>query len=156
MHARHFVLTIALITALVFGGAARADLNYRAEITGAEDNDLASLLDKVSGLKTLEDKPPVSEEALRRRADRGLRRLSNTQPRYTLDPGPVMRFGPAAVSGLERLNPAYVEGRLRAGCEHMRLVGSRYRELFCSGTSFLMRGTAAGAQRRCAGTFNVE
>jgi translocation and assembly module TamA len=24
---------------------------------------------------------------------------------YTLDPGPVMRFGPVAISGLERLNP---------------------------------------------------
>ncbi len=32
---------------------------------------------------------------------------------YTLDPGPVMRFGPVAIEGLERLNPAYVEGRLR-------------------------------------------
>jgi translocation and assembly module TamA len=32
---------------------------------------------------------------------------------YTLDPGPVMRFGPVAIAGLERLNPAYVEGRVR-------------------------------------------
>jgi translocation and assembly module TamA len=32
---------------------------------------------------------------------------------YTLDPGPTMRFGPAAVSGLERLDPAYVERRIR-------------------------------------------
>jgi translocation and assembly module TamA len=32
---------------------------------------------------------------------------------YTLDPGRVMRFGPVAIEGLERLNPAYVEGRLR-------------------------------------------
>jgi len=32
---------------------------------------------------------------------------------YTLDPGPAMRFGPVAISGLERLNPAYVEGRVR-------------------------------------------
>jgi translocation and assembly module TamA len=32
---------------------------------------------------------------------------------YTLDPGPVMHFGPLAIEGLERLDPAYVEGRLR-------------------------------------------
>jgi translocation and assembly module TamA len=32
---------------------------------------------------------------------------------YTLDPGPVMRFGPVAIGGLERLDPAYVEGRIR-------------------------------------------
>jgi translocation and assembly module TamA len=216
---RRFLLTVVLFTALVPGGAARADLNYRAEITGAEDSDLSSLLDKVSELKTLEDKPPVSEEALRRRADRDLERLADAahslgywdadfsydvdtsgetakvtvtvkqgplyhvasvkvlgpdgQPlsipqdgeklplkpgdpartapvvatetalvaafgdsghpfakvenrkveidrdaktmdvAYTLDPGPVMRFGPVAISGLERLNPAYVEGRVR-------------------------------------------
>jgi hypothetical protein len=40
---------------LVPGAAVRADLNYRAEITGAEDSDLTDLLDKVSELKTLED-----------------------------------------------------------------------------------------------------
>jgi translocation and assembly module TamA len=219
MRVRRFLLTVVLFTALVPGGAARADLNYRAEITGAEDSDLSSLLDKVSELKTLEDKPPVSEEALRRRADRDLERLADAahslgywdadfsydvdtsgetakvtvtvkqgplyhvasvkvlgpdgQPlsipqdgeklplkpgdpartapvvatetalvaafgdsghpfakvenrkveidrdaktmdvAYTLDPGPVMRFGPVAISGLERLNPAYVEGRVR-------------------------------------------
>jgi translocation and assembly module TamA len=179
----------------------------------------SSLLDKVSELKTLEDKPPVSEEALRRRADRDLGRLADAahslgywdaefsyeidtevepvkvtvkvdpgplyhvnsievlgpegQPlsiphdekklplkpgdpartapvvatetalvaalsdsghpfakavdrrvqidrdtktmdvSYTLDPGPVMRFGPVAITGLERLNPVYVEGRVR-------------------------------------------
>jgi translocation and assembly module TamA len=219
MRVRRFLLTVVLFTALVPGGAARADLNYRAEITGAEDSDLSSLLDKVSELKTLEDKPPVSEEALRRRADRDLERLADAahslgywdadfsydvdtsgetakvtvtvkqgplyhvasvkvlgpdgQPlsiphdgeklplkpgdpartapvvatetalvaafgdsghpfakmdnrkveidrdaktmdvTHTLDPGPVMRFGPVAISGLERLNPAYVEGRVR-------------------------------------------
>jgi translocation and assembly module TamA len=219
MRVRRFVLTVAVLTAFVAGPAARADLNYRAEITGAEDSDLTSLLDKVSELKTLEDKPPVSEEALRRRADGDLGRLADAahslgfwdadfsydvdtsaetakvtvtvkqgplyhvasvkvlgpdgQPlsipedekklplkpgdpartapvvatetalvtafgdsghpfakvenrrveidrgtqtmdvTYTLDPGPVMRFGPVAIAGLERLNPAYVEGRVR-------------------------------------------
>jgi len=219
MQLRYLVLIVAVVTALLPGGAARADLNYRAEITGAEDSELASLLDKVSELKTLEDKPPVSEEALRRRADGDLGRLADAAhslgywdadfsydvdtsgetakvtvtvkqgalyhvasvtvlgpdgkslsvPRdgeklplkpgdpartapvvatetalltafgnnghpfakvenrrveidrgsqtmdvtYTLDPGPVMRFGPVAITGLERLNPAYVEGRVR-------------------------------------------
>ena len=32
---------------------------------------------------------------------------------YTLDPGPAERFGPVATTGLERLNPAYVAGRIR-------------------------------------------
>ncbi len=219
MWVRHFVLAVAFATALVAGQAARADINYRAEITGAEDSVLASLLDKISDLRTLEDKPPASEEALRRRADRDLERLANAahslgfwdadfsydvdtsaetakvtvtvkqgplyhvasvkvlgpdgQPlsipqdgeklplrpgdpahtapvvatetalvtafgdsghpfakvenrrveidrgtqtmdvTYTLDPGPIMRFGPVAIAGLERLNPAYVEGRVR-------------------------------------------
>ena len=219
MRLRWFLMTIALAMALVLGPAAYADLNYRVEITGAEDSELADLLDSVSGLKTLEDKGPASEEALRRRADRDLGRLAdaahslgywdaefsydvNTEAEpakvavtvtpgplyhvssvkvlgpdgqplsipqdekklplkpgdsartapvvatetallgafgdsghpfakvenrrveidrdtqtmevtYTLDPGRVMRFGPLAVGGLERLDPAYVEGRLR-------------------------------------------
>ncbi len=219
MRVRQFFLVIGPIAVLFLGPVARADLNYRAEITGAEDSNLESLLDKISELKTLEEKPPASEEALRRRADRDLERLADAahslgywdaefsydvdtsaetakvtvtvkqgplyhvasvkvlgpdgQPlsvpqdgeklplkpgdpartapvvatetalvtgfgdtghpfakvdnrkveidrdaktmdvTYTLDPGPVMRFGPVAISGLERLNPAYVEGRVR-------------------------------------------
>ena len=219
MGARRFSLITALTTMLVPGAAVRADLNYRAEITGAEDSDLTDLLDKVSELKTLEDKPPASEEALRRRADRDLGRLADAahslgywdaefsydldtdadpakltlkvtpgplyhvaavnvlgpdgqplsisqgEPKlplkpgepartapvvatetallaalgdsghpfakvedrrveidkaaqtmdvtYTLDPGAMERFGPLAIEGLERLNPAYVEGRVR-------------------------------------------
>src|ERR1700741_121696 len=77
MRVRGFLLIVTLITALLPGRAVRADLDYRAEITGVEDSELASLLDKVSELKTLEDKPPVSEEALRRRADRDLGRLAD-------------------------------------------------------------------------------
>src|SRR5207245_10887827 len=77
MRVRRFFLMVALTTALVSSPPADADLNYRAEIIGAEDSDLANLLDKVSELKTLEDKPPASEEALRRRADRDLGRLAD-------------------------------------------------------------------------------
>jgi translocation and assembly module TamA len=219
MQLRRFLITIALAIALVAGPAAYGDLKYRAEITGTEDSEFADLLDSVSELKTLEDKPPASEEALRRRADRDLERLAdaahslgywdadfsydiNTEAEpakvavtvkpgplyhvasvnvlgpdgqplsipqdekklllkpgdpartapvvktettllaalgdsghpfakvenrrveidrdtqtmevtYTLDPGPVMRFGPPEIVGLERLDPAYVEGRIR-------------------------------------------
>jgi translocation and assembly module TamA len=219
MGVRGFVLVFAFATTLVFSADVHADVNYQTEITGVEASDLAGLLDKVSELKTLEDKPPVSEEALRRRADRDLGRLADAahslgywdaefsyeidtsvepakvtvkvdpgplyhvasvkvlgpdgQPlsipkdetklplkpgdpartapvvatetallaalgdnghpfakvadrrveidkaahtmdvSYTLDPGPVERFGPVAVTGLEQLNPAYVEGRIR-------------------------------------------
>jgi translocation and assembly module TamA len=218
MRVRDFVVIVAVLAALVAGAKARADVNYRTEITGVEARDLADLLDKVSELKTLEDKPPVSEEALRRRADRDLSRLvdaahslgywdaefsyevdtavepakvtikadpgplyhvasvkvvgpdgqpipipgepklplkpgdpARTAPvvaaettlvaafgdhghpfakvadrrveidkaahtmdvTYRLDPGPAERFGPVAITGLERLDPAYVEGRIR-------------------------------------------
>src|SRR5216683_3026247 len=164
MRLRRFLVKIALAIALVAGPAAYGDLKYRAEITGAEDSEFADLLDSVSELKTLEDKPPASEEALRRRADRDLERLAdaahslgywdaefsydvNTETEtallgaygdsghpfakvdnrrveidrdtrtmevtYTLDPGPVMRFGPPEIVGLERLDPDYVQGRIR-------------------------------------------
>jgi len=220
MRIQWLYLIVALIAAtLVLRSVASANLNYRTEITGVEDSELADLLEKVSELKTLEDKPPVSEEALRRRADRDLGRLSDAahslgywgaefsydvdtevepakvtvavkpgalyhvglvkvqetdgQPlsipqdekklplkpgdpartaavvaaetallvalgngghpfakvenrrveidkdtqtmdvTYTLDPGRVMRFGPPEIKGLERLDPAYVENRIR-------------------------------------------
>src|SRR6516164_9607676 len=75
---RWLCLILALIVAIsIPRSVARADLNYRTEITGVEAKELADLLDKVSELKTLEDKPPVSEEALRRRADRDLGRLAD-------------------------------------------------------------------------------
>jgi hypothetical protein len=78
MRVRWLYLIFALIAAaFVPRSVARADLNYRTEITGVEDTELADLLDKISELKTLEDKPPVSEEALRRRADRDLGRLAD-------------------------------------------------------------------------------
>src|SRR5438105_9432836 len=77
MGVRRFFLIVALTAVLVPSPPVRADLNYRAEISGAEDSDLADLLDSVSELKTLEDKPPASEEALRRRADRDLERLAD-------------------------------------------------------------------------------
>ncbi len=219
MRARRLLLALALIATAFPAPAPLADLRYRTEIVGAGDSGLADLLDDVSELKSLEDRPPVSEEALRRRAGRDLGRLTDAarslgywgaefsfdieagaepavvkvtvepgplyhvgsvvilgpdghplampptaaplplQPgdpartapvvaaenalvaalgaaghpfakagerhvaidrsaltmdvTYTLDPGPVRRFGPAAVDGLDRLDPGYVERRLR-------------------------------------------
>jgi translocation and assembly module TamA len=68
---------LALFAALLPTAAGRADIRYQTTITGAENSDLADLLDKVSELKTLEDRHPASEEALRRRADRDLGRLAD-------------------------------------------------------------------------------
>jgi translocation and assembly module TamA len=201
--------------------AVSAELRYEANIVGVDDSDLADLLADVSQLKTLDDRLPASEEALRRRAEGDLDRLkeaahslgywnaqfayqidTSTDPArvtvtatpgplyhiaaveirmadgrtlalpsdpaapsvllkpgdparttpvidtenallsalghaghpfakpaerrvvvdhdnqtmavtYTLDRGRAMRFGPAAVSGLDRLDPAYVENRIR-------------------------------------------
>jgi translocation and assembly module TamA len=195
-----------------------ADVPYKTEIVGVENSDLGDLLDKVSQLKTLEDRRPASAVALRRRAERDLDALRDAAhslgywdahlsvdidskaapakvvigvspgplyhigevvvlgpdgralavpgagplplksgdpaqtapvlaaetalvarfassghpfakalPRrvvidndartmavtYRIDPGPVMRFGRVKISGLERLDPAYVERRLR-------------------------------------------
>ena len=59
MRVRWLYLIVALIAAaFVLRPVARADLNYRTEITGVEDSELADLLEKVSELKTLEDRPP--------------------------------------------------------------------------------------------------
>src|ERR1700761_3922077 len=121
MRVRGFLLIVTLITALLPGRAVRADLEYRAEITGVEDSDLANLLDKVSELKTLEDKPPASEEALRRRADRDLGRLADAahslgywdagfsyevdtgaepaKVTVKVEPGPLYHVGSVAVQG---------------------------------------------------------
>src|SRR5712691_1409432 len=121
MRLRRFLVTIALAIALVAGPAAYGDLKYRAEITGTEDSELADLLDSVSELKTLEDKPPASEEALRRRADRDLERLAdaahslgywdaefsydvNTEAEpakvaVTVKPGPLYHVGSVKVVG---------------------------------------------------------
>src|SRR5215472_241285 len=121
MRVRDFVLIVALAAALMAGAEARADLNYETEITGVEEGDLASLLSKVSELKTLEDKPPVSEEALRRRAERDLGRLADAarslgywdagfsfeidtavepaKVTVKVDPGPLYHVGSVTVLG---------------------------------------------------------
>jgi translocation and assembly module TamA len=215
MRVRRFLLTVALAATLTPGLAVRADLNYRAEITGAEDSDLAGLLDKVSELKTLEDKPPASEEALRGRADRDLGRLEDAahslgywdaefsyevdteaepakvtvkaepgplyhvgsvtvqgpdgrpldfpnQPKLPLKPGMTERlhrsigvglaYNTLAITGLERLEPGYVEGRIRwkrgAVYDEAKVEETR-RALIASGLFSTVRITPqADCQRR--------
>jgi translocation and assembly module TamA len=74
--------------------AGRADVPYRTTIEGATAGNLSSLLDQVSQLKALEDRPPPSDEALRRRAESDLGRLAdaahslgywNAQFAYSID-----------------------------------------------------------------------
>ncbi len=110
------------MTAALFpASAGRADIHYETTISGAGNSELADLLDKVSELKTLEDRLPASEEALRRRADRDLGRLadaarslgywdaqfdydldSTTQPQkitVKVTPGPLYHVASVAVLG---------------------------------------------------------
>ncbi|MGH7030157.1 MAG: autotransporter assembly complex protein TamA, partial [Stellaceae bacterium] len=75
--ARRALPALTLIAVLLPAEAGRADIRYQATISGAGNSDLAGLLGKVSDLKTLEDRQPASEEALRRRADRDLGRLAD-------------------------------------------------------------------------------
>jgi translocation and assembly module TamA len=77
MRGRRFLPALALTAVLFPTAAGQADIHYETTITGAGDSALADLLDKVSELKTLEKRPPASEEALRRRADRDLGRLAD-------------------------------------------------------------------------------
>jgi translocation and assembly module TamA len=77
MRLRRWGLLISLAVACSSAPLAFAELRYETTITGVEDSDLADLLDKISDLKTLEDRHPASKEALRRRADGDLLRLTD-------------------------------------------------------------------------------
>src|SRR5438270_3665016 len=74
---RGLAVRIGGALACLCGPSVLADLRYKAEITGVEDSSLADLLDEVSELKSLDDRLPASEEALRRRAERDLDRLKD-------------------------------------------------------------------------------
>src|SRR5215472_2782314 len=77
MRARRAIAAVMVVAALLPSAAGRADIEYRTTIEGAEPSDLSDLLDQVSQLKALENRPPPSEEALRRRADRDLGGLTD-------------------------------------------------------------------------------
>lgn len=101
--------------------AGRADVPYRTKIEGAAASDLSDLLDQVSQLKALEDRPPPSGDALRRRAESDLGRLAdaahslgywNAQFSYNIDtavhpaqvtvkvmPGPLFHVSSVTILG---------------------------------------------------------
>ena len=89
-------LALALAAALALGAAAPAGIAYKTEIRlqGLEDSKLEEALNSASQLAALQDKPPPSNAALRRRADDDLPRLAevmraqgywSTKLAYTLD-----------------------------------------------------------------------
>jgi translocation and assembly module TamA len=121
MRLRRMAAVTALVVALSPSVAGRADIAYRTVIKGASPSELADLLDQVSQLKALENRPPASPEALARRADRDLGGLTDAarslgywdaQFSYRLDlaehparvtvtvsPGPLYHVGSVAVVG---------------------------------------------------------
>jgi hypothetical protein len=126
-------LLIGGALACLCGPSVFAELRYEAKIIGIEDSQLADLLDDVSELKSLDDRLPASEEALRRRAERDLDRLRdaarslgywNAEFSYEIDsavdpvrvvvvanPGPLYRItsidvrGPGGQPLLVRIDP---------------------------------------------------
>jgi translocation and assembly module TamA len=74
--AKHLPAAFAVLAAVLAAPSAFAELSYQAEIVGAK-GELATLLNRVSNLKTLEKRPPPSLAALRRRAENDLGRLGD-------------------------------------------------------------------------------
>jgi hypothetical protein len=70
------IIALAIVCSPIF--AVSAELRYETKIIGVDDSDLADLLSEVSQLKTLDDRLPASEEALRRRAEDDLDRLKGS------------------------------------------------------------------------------
>src|ERR1700730_9921747 len=77
MRAAKFGLIVALAISCSPVPAVFADLRYETKIIGIGASDLADLVAEVSQLTTLEDRPPASGEALRRRAEDDLDRLKD-------------------------------------------------------------------------------
>ncbi len=76
MRGRRLAAAAALLTLLPIA-AGRAEVRYRTKIEGAAPSNLADLFDQVSQLRALENRPPPSGEALRRRAEADLGRLAD-------------------------------------------------------------------------------
>lgn len=116
-------LVLGAALACSAGRPAAADMRYQARIVGAGDAALADLLGEVSQLKALEGRPPVSEAALRGRADRDLDALREaahslgywsaklsyridrkTSPEtviVTVDPGPLFHVAAIDIDGAD-------------------------------------------------------
>jgi translocation and assembly module TamA len=115
------VVALAILCSPII--AVSAELRYEAKIVGVDDSELADLLADVSQLKTLEDRLPASEEALRRRAEDDLPRLKeaahslgywNAQFSYEIEsgadparvivtaiPGPLYHVATVAIRGAD-------------------------------------------------------
>src|SRR4051794_778903 len=98
------------------GPSGRADLRYETEIAGVEDSALADLLGEVSELKSLQDRLPASEQALRRRAERDLELLTDAAHSlgywdarfsYRIDTGAETDNAPAKVVVTAEPGPLY-------------------------------------------------
>jgi translocation and assembly module TamA len=122
MRLRRVAAIAALIAALLPNAAGRAEVPYRTTISGARD-ELSDLLDQVSQLKALENRPPPSDEALRRRAERDLGLFDDAarslgfwdaefsyridtsehpaQVTVTVAPGPLYHVGSVAILGAD-------------------------------------------------------
>jgi translocation and assembly module TamA len=75
MPSRLAVFGTCFLICVLAAPIAHADFPYKTKFAGTEDKQLLSELDGVSQLVTLKDKPPESEDGLRRRADEDLPRL---------------------------------------------------------------------------------
>src|SRR6266699_666453 len=73
--AQLLVRAVFALSATYFASPLRAEVLYETEITGTDDEQLVYEMNSISRLVTLEDKPPQSNEALRRRAEEDLPRL---------------------------------------------------------------------------------
>lgn len=72
---RHSFVALASLAVAFAATPSRADLPYATKIVGTDDKQLLAELNAVSQLVTLEEKPPESDQALRRRAEEDLPRL---------------------------------------------------------------------------------
>ena len=121
---RRIGLLVGIGLACLAGPSVLADLRYETEIAGVDDSALADLLGEVSELKSLQDRLPASEQALRRRAERDLELLTDaahslgywdaqfsyridtdTEPAkvvVTAEPGPLYHVAEVTVLGPER------------------------------------------------------
>jgi translocation and assembly module TamA len=77
MQRRLAVLAVLFVAGGLAAPNARADVPYKIAFTGTSDKQLLSELNAVSELVKLKDKPPESEDGLRRRADEDMPRLKD-------------------------------------------------------------------------------